>query len=197
LSKRATYNYKRDYDPAIGRYIESDPIGLAGGSYSTYTYARGNPLSYFDPYGLASCWLFDCPSLPQGVVNVGVGLGDGIIAALTLNQVSGQDVRDLIPYTRGTNGGADSCSKSYSYSYAFGVYDALIAEVGAGAIEAGIEPGIRATVATLQLLTGTGEVATAATEAPAAIEQLQSVVETLEEEGLERPVIPPPGHPRF
>lgn len=35
----STYqNYFRDYDPAVGRYVESDPIGLSGGSYSTYTY---------------------------------------------------------------------------------------------------------------------------------------------------------------
>ena len=34
-------NYYRDYDPAIGRYVESDPIGLKGDSYSTYTYAGG------------------------------------------------------------------------------------------------------------------------------------------------------------
>jgi RHS repeat-associated protein len=25
------YNYFRDYDPSIGLYVESDPIGLRGG----------------------------------------------------------------------------------------------------------------------------------------------------------------------
>jgi RHS repeat-associated protein len=46
------YNYFRDYNPATGRYIESDPIGLAGGGYSTYAYANGNPISESDPFGL-------------------------------------------------------------------------------------------------------------------------------------------------
>lgn len=69
------YNYFRDYDPTIGRYIQSDPIGILH-DYSDpqlqivtqigtlrpenpgfdlnhmYGYVSQNPLSFIDPYGL-------------------------------------------------------------------------------------------------------------------------------------------------
>jgi len=47
------YNVFRDFDPGIGRYVESDPIGLQSG-LNLYAYARSNPISLFDPDGRAA-----------------------------------------------------------------------------------------------------------------------------------------------
>ncbi len=74
------YNYFRDYDPIIGRYIEADPIGLSAG-VNRFVYSNSNPIVLVDPYGL---W---------------VGVDDAIFAGGgALVGVLGQGVSDLVSW---------------------------------------------------------------------------------------------------
>lgn len=56
------YNYFRTYNPDLGRYTQSDPIGIDGG-WNTFTYVEGNPLSGIDFLGLNS--LSRCYAQPE------------------------------------------------------------------------------------------------------------------------------------
>lgn len=55
------YNYFRDYDPGIGRYVQADPLGIVTTTSPTattglnqlYAYVSSNPLGFVDPLGLA------------------------------------------------------------------------------------------------------------------------------------------------
>jgi RHS repeat-associated protein len=95
--RRSNYNYFRDYDAVTGRYVESDPLGLAGGT-NPYAYAEGNPLAYGDPYGL---WAIGDP-LPDWIADPLVGLGDGASFGLTARYRAWRDY-----------GTVDTCSPLY------------------------------------------------------------------------------------
>lgn len=64
-----SYNWHRYYDASVGRYVEADPIGLAGG-INRWGYVSQNPVMLIDPVGKASkppCYGRDCYDSPYDV----------------------------------------------------------------------------------------------------------------------------------
>jgi RHS repeat-associated protein len=55
------YNYYRDYNPAIGRYLEADPIGIKRGINHLYSYTSDNPINKKDQFGLQTQCGNTCP----------------------------------------------------------------------------------------------------------------------------------------
>ncbi|GEM_PF-5091673 len=70
------YNYFRDYDPAVGRYFESDPIGLDGG-VSTFAYVASQPIQGTDVFGL-DYWIEGAAATEQKCPEQGCGLHQSV-----------------------------------------------------------------------------------------------------------------------
>jgi RHS repeat-associated protein len=115
-------NYFRDYDPQVGRYVESDPIGLKGG-INTYSYVDDNPISGIDPLGLAQgqqgcgcsksyidC-LADCIRAHDPLNNLGKGL---------LTAVGGTFPKAWIGLPQGLGGASSATTVPSAAAYATG-----------------------------------------------------------------------------
>ena len=78
------YNINRDYNPVIGRYIQSDPVGFDGG-VNGYVYANGNSLKNIDTCGLWCCCGFGNTKPKYSSQNI---LAQGILKKLIPLSVS-------------------------------------------------------------------------------------------------------------
>jgi len=75
------YNINRYYDPRIGKYTQSDPIGLAGGS-NTYNYAAANPISKIDPAGLDIAVIENGPTSGNPIGHTAIAItGHGVFSS--------------------------------------------------------------------------------------------------------------------
>jgi RHS repeat-associated protein len=48
------YYRARHYDPAIGQFLQRDPIGFAAGDLNLYAYVGNDPYNFTDPSGLSA-----------------------------------------------------------------------------------------------------------------------------------------------
>jgi RHS repeat-associated protein len=118
------YNYFRDYDAVSGRYIQADPIGLAGG-INPYLYANGSPWLYTDSLGL---YAWGDP-LPDWLVDFSAGMGDSISFGATR----------WVRRRMGTDGVVNQCSRAYKTGEWAGVAASVGTGLGGGIKAAGVK----------------------------------------------------------
>jgi RHS repeat-associated protein len=58
------YNYYRDYNPVVGRYVEADPVGI-NGDVNIFNYVNGNPIMKIDILGLKTIDGMNCNEISR------------------------------------------------------------------------------------------------------------------------------------
>jgi RHS repeat-associated protein len=88
----------RAYDPRLGRFLQPDPIGVAGG-WNVFEYVGGDPANFVDPMGL---W-------PQWLRNLGHEVVDGFDAAR--DKFSGREAEELRRDKAASSKATEACLK--------------------------------------------------------------------------------------
>ncbi len=90
------YNTFRYYDPDVGRFINQDPIGLAGGE-NLYQYAP-NPVSWMDPWGWAGN-----PATATHITYQGIDAATGKPYVGYASMQGNQTAQDVLNYRYGSD----------------------------------------------------------------------------------------------
>jgi type VI secretion system secreted protein VgrG len=86
-------NWHREFNPKIGRYVERDPIGLAGG-INSYLYADATPLTRVDPTGKVA---FALPLILSPIIDGLIYFGTAAGAAWAANELTKDEPQECAP----------------------------------------------------------------------------------------------------
>jgi RHS repeat-associated protein len=107
------YVHARYYNPNLGRFLQTDPIGTAGGA-NLYAYVGNDPINLFDPTGLSALETGNdsngfAVSSPQNVADLASGLRLVPVTDTTPgNGLAMRDVLYQIQYADGSSYRVDS-----------------------------------------------------------------------------------------